>query len=402
MKIKSRNLLTAILALLCAVTVALGISFALPENKANLAIAASTDEPISMNELDTLAQSAGADNMVELVKDILNGTTLQANKFGGHVVAFGGKEWWPVYFNNSDGKAVLTLWLKTSLGNYAWSDGTYSTGLANPKSNNYATSWINAAINAGKTSLGYYYGSYSNGAGTTCTQYQNNQKSASAVMAPTDFTALEDFASGGKFDEYILNFGDLDKVFLPSEDEVKNGGIWGCTTTQWAGATYWLRTSHPSYYGCAYPMTGSGVVGYDYIYALSGVRPAICVDVTKLCKVNEPEDVDVIYNGLTQTLDNVATDKKEWYDNDLMDITYPSANAGDMKDVGTYSVKVELKANLGFSFKGTPDESIGETETIRYFDFKIKPLGIAVPIVQNATVTYKAGEYEFGDRKSVV
>ena len=40
MKIKSRNLLTAILALLCAVTVALGITFALPKNRVNTAQAA--------------------------------------------------------------------------------------------------------------------------------------------------------------------------------------------------------------------------------------------------------------------------------------------------------------------------------------------------------------------------
>ena len=40
MKIKSRNLLTAILALLCAVTVALGVSFALPKNEIKSAVAA--------------------------------------------------------------------------------------------------------------------------------------------------------------------------------------------------------------------------------------------------------------------------------------------------------------------------------------------------------------------------
>ena len=51
MKIKSRNLLTAILALLCAVAVALGISFALPKNE------------IKSANADTVTQVAGANDV---------------------------------------------------------------------------------------------------------------------------------------------------------------------------------------------------------------------------------------------------------------------------------------------------------------------------------------------------
>ena len=56
---------------------------------------------------------------------------------------------------------------------------------------------------------------------------------------------------------------------------------------------------------------------------------------------------------------DVATEQKKWFKSDKINITYTA----DIKDVGTYKVKAEIKADLaseGVTFSGEPDTSAGE------------------------------------------
>ena len=217
MKIKRGNLLTVLLAILCAALIALGVGFALPKREIKTARAAS-GLPFTKSDLDALAAAAGYSNYGTMYDDVINnGTALNAGSFGNHTVEFGGMIWWPVLVSATGDDIILTLWAKDSAGSHTWSDGTNSSSTStNPASNDYTYSWIRAAINAGKTDIGYYYGKWGNSSSDQQpTQYQNSQKSPSAQMAPTSFTAYEDFVTGGAYASYLVPVAG-DNVWLPA------------------------------------------------------------------------------------------------------------------------------------------------------------------------------------------
>ncbi|MDE7078528.1 MAG: MBG domain-containing protein, partial [Clostridia bacterium] len=89
-------------------------------------------------------------------------------------------------------------------------------------------------------------------------------------------------------------------------------------------------------------------------------------------RVSEPTDVTVEYTGGIMTIDNVDSDQLGWYDSDKIQLEYPEG----MTNAGTYKVKATLAKTLQdnkVTFKGEPDTDNGETEYIRYFNFKITP-----------------------------
>ncbi len=99
-----------------------------------------------------------------------------------------------------------------------------------------------------------------------------------------------------------------------------------------------------------------------------------------------PSTVRATYTGKKLSMDNVSDEDKSWYDDQYIDITYPDG----MIDVGTYTVKAEIKSAYQTSyvkFSGIPDAGKGETQYIRYFDFKIETRYIDFP-------TFENGEYK--------
>ncbi|MDE7453645.1 MAG: hypothetical protein K2N22_04480 [Clostridia bacterium] len=396
MKIKNRNLLTVILAMLCTVAIALGVGFVLPKNETKTAYAA-TDlfdgGKLSNAALDDLAVAASYTDYTAMIEDVAdNGVTLNASNFGGYTLTYGGKQWFPVYMQGN----TLTLWLSSSLGSYKFSDGTSSGSTATPTSNNYATSWIHAAINAGHTNLGYYYGSFS---GASRTQYQNSVKSPSAPCAPTAFTTLAAFASGGTYSSFIVPGFGGDNLWLPDVNEAKLGGTWGCTSAYF-GVKQWTRTPFPNYPACEYYIFESGAPdagSLDTVTFTYGVRPCINLDLSSAeRRINAPTGVSVTYNGLLRDITDseILAADKAWYRSSLMNLTYPTANATDMKDTSTYTVKVELTATAiaaNYLFRGVADPTKGagdESDTLRYFTYKINQKQIAVPTVPGTPQEY--------------
>ncbi|MDE6868003.1 MAG: hypothetical protein K2J83_02535, partial [Clostridia bacterium] len=361
--------------------------------------------PIAKSELDALSQSAGYANFGALSNELGKGTTINASKLGTYVVTFGSYEWWPVLAKSSGNDIILTLWLKTSVGDYSYSDGSSSSSSAsvNPNNNNYTYSWIRAAINAGQTAEGYYYGKYS---GTTQpTKYDNSVKSPSANCAPTAFTAFADFVSGGQYADYIVAGSDGDNVWLPLLDEAKSGGSWGCTATQCNGVVFWTRTPNPSYRNCTYTVDTSGESVSSGVHASHGVRPAINVKISNVT-VSAPtaDQTPKIYTGNTfsfpMTYDPSYVDITSVTGKDFNDKTI-SVSTADIVDgvlkaslAGTYTVTFNLNQTATDNGMQWSDEKGGTDK--REITFTINRQAIAVPTIQNTPSTYKADEYEFG------
>ncbi len=395
MKKVKRNLLTVILAVLCAAACALAAIPVLSTTSTKTAKAAGTDfydgGDLNADALDAWAASTSGksySDLGDLIDDVQSGTTLKASNYSS-AITFGGMEWWPVLVEKSGDSAVLTLWHKNSIGNYSFSDGTYSTKATSPASNDYTNSWIRAALNMGQTDLGYYYGGYPNGSGTTCTKYQNNQKSASANCAPTAFTTFKEFVAGGTYADFILPGPTGDNIWLPSTDEAQNGGSWGCTSANWAinGSSYqWTRSPYPSNYSGAYDLGPSGGPTYNNVNYTDGVRPALRLDLSSAASAAvAPNDVEADYTGSALSIADVTdTTTTKWYKSDRVTLTYHTdasctaanlvSGAGPI-DAGDYYIKVALAATLNpdstykFKFKPSVDPT-GSYTTQRWMPVK--------------------------------
>ncbi|MDE5990002.1 MAG: hypothetical protein K2H36_00275, partial [Clostridia bacterium] len=122
----------------------------------------------------------------------------------------------------------------------------------------------------------------------------------------------------------------------------------------------------------------------------------------KLLGQASPVDVEVEYTGQSLSLANVEESQKTWYNASLMSIDY-SANA-DMVNAGLKKVKVTITASDEF-FKEAPDESIGESDTVRYFNFTITKKKIGVDITEKTgggglEVNAKTGAVYAGDTEA--
>ena len=99
-----------------------------------------------------------------------------------------------------------------------------------------------------------------------------------------------------------------------------------------------------------------------------------------------PSDVSLTYTGNKFSIDDLSDSQKSWYNDQYIDITYPDG----MTDVGTHTVKAEIKSAYQtgeVKFSGTPNTDKGETQYIRYFDFKIETRYVDFP-------TFDNGEYK--------
>ncbi len=204
-----------------------------------------------------------------------------------------------------------------------------------------------------------------------------------------------------------------DYIWLPSLTETgrdeTTDGIWALSNNQRSNSTNsWLRSCYGTNATTAYDVTVEGNFISNYAVTLShAVRPALHLNLDSAAQhsggvaLAEPTDVSVEYKGTTLTLDDVADEQKKWFNADKISITYD----GDIKDVGTYKVKAEIKADLaadGLIFVGTPDISAGESDTVRYFNFTVtkKKIGITAALDSGGlpTVTLKnEGDVYSGD-----
>ncbi|MDE7182486.1 MAG: hypothetical protein K2O41_05605, partial [Clostridia bacterium] len=377
MKIKTRNLLAVILSVLCAVLLAVGVSFVLPKNEVKTAHAAGgelikANGAVDLDEAKALAQAAGYTDFGAMYQALESGASISGSGFHDYVVTVGGKNWYAVYASGTE----LTLLYVGEAYSSTWSDGTYSHDNLTINSNVYEYSYIRSCLNAGATQ---YLGGFPN-----YKTYNGDQKAPNAAVAPNTHTEFVDFLPGGRFSKYIIAGPLGDSVWLPGTGEL---GTWGATTTQLSSSKWmWLRDPHATTRGHALSLGSDGSirVAGDNVFTIESIRPAIIVDISQFC-IEEPTDVTVTYNGNPQTLANVAAEDKEWYDSAKMTLDYVDA---PMTDKGTYKVKATLTQDLidqEMKFLGTPDTSKGETDYIRYFEFKIDPKPL------NATLTETDG-----------
>ncbi|MDE6550481.1 MAG: hypothetical protein K2M44_03175 [Clostridia bacterium] len=166
----------------------------------------------------------------------------------------------------------------------------------------------------------------------------------------------------------------------------------------------WLRTGNAETYNTVYMVTSSGEARGAYVVdTVGGIRPAIHLNLKKAFenaapRCAEPLDTEVEYSGTeleVATLDKVPA----WFDGEKTTISYPST----IKEVGEYTCTVTIKpeyVSQGVVFKGTPDTSIGESDTVRKFKFKIVKKKITPTIdldSDNVPIVISIGDIYSGD-----
>ncbi|MDE6550976.1 MAG: hypothetical protein K2M44_05720, partial [Clostridia bacterium] len=202
-----------------------------------------------------------------------------------------------------------------------------------------------------------------------------------------------------------------DYIWLPSLTEVGYNyditGIWRLSDYQRSNYNLkfaWLRTSY-FYANYVFVMDSGGAsLTYPPTSAPNVTRPAFHLNLDLAAEhsggvaLAEPTDVTVEYKGAALTLDDIAAEQKKWFNAEQLSITYDS----EIKDAGTYKVKVEIKPEIGLTFAGEPDTSAGESDTVRYFNFTVtkKKIGITARLDSGGlpTVTLKnVGDVYTGD-----
>lgn len=111
--------------------------------------------------------------------------------------------------------------------------------------------------------------------------------------------------------------------------------------------------------------------------------------------LDSPTKVDKTYTGSKLTIADIDDAQKPWYDSALLDITYPTGYLDGMTEVGTYTVKAEIKSAYRNNtiFSGTPDTSKGENDYTRYFEFEIKQKQLDFPtFFDGGTKPYNDGQ----------
>ncbi|MDE5755487.1 MAG: hypothetical protein K2I23_00115, partial [Clostridia bacterium] len=128
------------------------------------------------------------------------------------------------------------------------------------------------------------------------------------------------------------------------------------------------------------------------------VRPAFHLNLRKISEsfvAVPPTYVISVYNGKSQTIDDIADDLKKWYSDDVLELTYPTS----MKTVGDYEVtakisKTKLQEDPDFVFGGQPNTNKGEDETTRKFTFTIEPKPLSVSWKTATGETWTSANHE--------
>ncbi|MDE6550728.1 MAG: hypothetical protein K2M44_04455 [Clostridia bacterium] len=370
------------------------------------------------------------------------------------VLTLDGYKWTITHLTKDrSGNVIVTLWLEEHVEVAQWNKWGSHTPTSDYPSTLYSTSFIRAnSLNSG--GCGYVA---TNGA-TTLTKIEQSAEHRYArltmpsvegsltdfIVTPADveYQETENQNAGGTIggqnytlpnDAYGTPSGTIrygtnmdfsskkgysewkdDYIWLPSLTETGYSstyvGLWGLSDNQRGISTAytWLRSGDATNSGQALVAYPAGTPTTHFIVTQSfSVRPAFHLNLTAAAEhsgkpaVNEPTDATIEYKGTALTLDDIADEQKKWFNADKINITYEE----EIKDVGTYKVKAEIKPDLaaeGVSFVGSPDTGAGESNTVRYFNFTVtkKKIGITATLDSAGlpTVTLKnVGDVYTGD-----
>ena len=437
--------LSLILSFVCAALVC--CAFILPKNTYKSASAAT----ISGDIYDSANKQFNTENCNALFKAITKNTSASFGdvmKFAekpqtyasmnNTTVKFGGFDWYATYLTKVGGEVILTLWYANSNPNINeyWNMG-YSNTEGDYPSSMYGTSYVRASINSGDGKTRQYYSNPTNLQAMSSStaigkqfslftntelkeyiatpaqvQYQAHQNHKGIVFEYTlnneDFAGPDGETNYGSVNSFVNKTGydawKDDLLWLPSLTETgapgnSRLGMWKMDITSALSLTSWMWLRSAGFGDNCRVLTLTNtaqeyIFGTDTVHYTTTIRPALHLNLSKAFGLSDPTDVEVNYNGSNQTMDDVATTDKTWYDSNLMDLTYPDS----MMNVGTYSVKVELNAKTiesGIKFLSEPDTSKGESETVRYFNFIIKPQLVTLPEIIDSEQVYKGSEYTF-------
>lgn len=420
------------------------------------------------NNLDAIAKKAGYKSVKELLTSVSGGTTKVATDFGiNTTVDFGtynynGEEhnlnWIPTYLSkDSSGNAILTLWLSNTAGRNGtvsdqeiatFTDGTYRYNFTSSDrrtytgngitssvyANTYDSSYIRNVILKGNPTgehpkaWGYYYNG-SSAISVSGSRYLGGNPNAITLTKFTSLTngALSNYlvapqnmawqmeensmnspsyaAAGDKAKAYYPTNWVLDKIWLPSFEELKDGGYWKINknmrlTTGGVGTGLYSVIGTATRTGTAnwsseivyFDMSGNEVL--NAVSYLSVVRPAIHLNLTSAeedCEytANEPQSATATYTGNNINISDF--DVKNWYKGAYLDSTKIKASVylnneeqTTIKDAGDYYVKFEFTdsykteisaKNRPLKFLGTPNTSDSqhpEDDTTRWAKFTVK------------------------------
>ncbi len=373
------------------------------------------------------------------------------------VLTMDGQRWTVTHLTkDTSGNTIATLWQATASATHTWNPWYDDATTYEYPSNMYSTSFMRAdALNSGgngyvatkgattltkveqnadhkyaRLTMPSVKGSLTNFiVKPSAVAYQGNQNNnEGGTIGNINYTLPNEaygrprrtinwYVGEGKNMDYSGKSGYADwkddYIWLPSltetgRDETTNG-IWALSNNQRSNSTNsWLRSGYASSANYAYNLTLAGSsISPGLPFATYAVRPALHLNLDLAAQhsgtaaLAEPTDVSVEYKGTMLTLDDVADEQKKWFDSSNISITYN----GDIKDAGIYKVKAAIKSNLvaeGLKFKGTPDTSAGESDTVRYFNFTVtkKKIGITAALDSGGlpTVTLKnAGDVYSGD-----
>ena len=352
------------------------------------------------------------------------------------VLTMDGQQWTVTHLTkDTSGSAIATLWQVSESTKHVWGSwADIATTYAYP-SNMYSTSYVRAdALNSGGN--GYVA---SKGATTLTKVEQKADHKYAKLTMPSVKGSLTDFivkpsavayqgtennmvggsigntgytlpneaygtpsgtvnwyTGSGRNMNYSSKSGYAgwkeDYIWLPSltetgRDETTNG-IWALSNNQRFNSTNsWLRSGLNGGADGAYILNTDGNSISDRLTYSHSIRPALHLNLDLAAQhsgaaaLAEPTDVSVEYKATKLTLDDVADEQKQWFNPERLNITYD----GDIKDAGIYKIKAEIKTELaeeGLKFKGTPDTSAGESDTVRYFNFTVtkKKIGITAAL----------------------
>ena len=421
------------------------------------------------NNLDAIAKKVGFKSIKELLTSVSGGTTKVATDFGTTTtVDFGiynykGAEhtlnWIPSYLSkDNSGNAILTLWLSNTTSQNGivsdqevstYTDGTYRYNFTSSDRKTYTGNGITSSVYAttydssyvrnvilkGNTTgehtkaWGYYYNGSSaipvsgsrylggNPSSLSLTKFTTftsgalsnyivSPQNMSWQMAETEMNSPAYAGTGNYAKTYFPTNWVLDKVWLPSLDELKDSGYWKISRNMRAnvgGVATGLNAVIGTATRTATTNWSSEIVYFDLsgnqfsnaVSYVAIVRPAIHLNLTlaeQNCEytANDPTDVSATYTGNNINISDFEN-VKEWYTGAYLDSTkikatpfYNGVEQTAIKDAGEYYVKFEFTdsyiteiagKNRTLKFLGTANEGDlqhPESDTVRWAKFTVK------------------------------
>ncbi|MDE6868704.1 MAG: hypothetical protein K2J83_06165, partial [Clostridia bacterium] len=373
MKINKRNLLTAVLALLCTVALAFGVSFVMPITENMYASAESLEDKVKLKILpdeveeysEVLGSSPSSIDRASLSSGSLSTGSTTKSESSINFSEPSGTNYGRVQYLDFKVGVTVPAWAECKISfdvNFAFSIvasqlWTNSVGVYYFKpTTNAATS--NSDLTPQSGSDGLCFDNAVAGSSVSVAGLYQDGGTYRAVSWQPNYS----IASG---EYYLINGSDNEQTFKFSFGMHIFLGNTGSTST-------WIRGN------CD--------------ITLGSFEKEV-----KDLAVHMPEDMECEYDGndkSTEILYDIET--SEWYSSygGLVNFVFPNNFTNVIKNgstIGAYDITANLTSDVPFRLA---DGSL--TRSPQTLKIKINPKGIAVPTIQNSTQTYKADEYEFG------